>query len=191
MADRGLRELLTLDDRLPTTPEALLVRVVRAVQRDEQDEPLGGRALKRMMKRNERLAATTSIGGGIGRQLGDMYCDVAVLCAIEHLHGMRLSDERLAAEALAMWGVMPDVESALAAIAGNGETTAARAGRMLAGQVDARTARDAVKLLWRLRGAAFAAAPRKPKLRHLVWPPRKVMRRRIATAERQLGLSAA
>jgi hypothetical protein len=154
-----LLALLRMEDDRPLTVENLLVLLVDAVRGDD-DELLTERDVVKAAKRRQRRLGTMAVlGGPTGLRLVSLYCEVAILCDLEQMHGLGLSDEQMAGHLLVLWNIMPSHEMAMAAIEGRGPSVADSVGDALHGTVvkgaadDGRiTKREAVLMVWRLRG---------------------------------------
>lgn len=134
----------------------------------------------------------------VGMYTSSPYCEAAILCHVEQLHRLDLTDEQLTAHLMALWKVMPDYEQAEAAIRGTGPSIAAfhkartqdatsGIGFDKRGEIGKL---DALKFLWRLRkvsGQAVDSAPGSAKLRHVVLPKGRV-KDVFALSEKQLGV---
>ena len=46
---------------------------------------------------------------GTANQLVDLYCETATVVDLDRLHGLGMSDERIAAQMLVLWNITPDI----------------------------------------------------------------------------------
>ena len=96
---------------------------------------------------------------GTANQLVDLYCETATVLDLDRLHGLGMSDERIAAQMLVLWNVTPDIGTAEASILGTGPSvqalltqrfTEAAAEKM----PETKTKSAAIKAIWNARGLA-------------------------------------
>jgi len=195
----ALKALITDEDEREFVVEKALVTMVRGV-RDEDDEPLTDRdvekAAKRRFKRARRAALLAGPAVGTANQLVDLYCETATVCDLDRLHGLGLSDERIAAQMLVLWNVTPDVAQAEAAIRGTGPSVWAmltqRFGEQAAAQMpEKRTKTAVIKAMWNARGLANDARERVMGERNItgVMFAGKRVKEFIARAEAALGVT--
>lgn len=195
----GLRALVTGEGEREVVVERMLVTLVRTV-RDDDDEPLTDRDLARAAKRRSRRARRTALLAGplvgTANQLVDLYCETATVVDLDRLHGLGLSDERIAAHMLVLWDVARDLTTAEAAILGTGPSvTTLLNQRFVAAAAeqmpDERTKTAAIKALWKARGLAGEVRERVVGERNvagLVFAGRRV-KEFIARAETALGVA--
>jgi hypothetical protein len=158
----GLTNLLTDDDEREFVIERALVTLVRTVRSDD-DEPLSDRDLEKAAKRRSKRARRTALlaGPAVGtaNQLVDLYCETATVCDLDRLHGLGMSDERVAAQMLVLWDVTPDIAVAEAAIRGTGAPVTTLLGqrfglKMAEHMPQTKSKKDIIKALWKARGVA-------------------------------------
>jgi hypothetical protein len=194
-----LKALIADEDEREFVVERALVAMVRGA-RDDDDEPLTDRdvekAAKRRFKRARRAALLAGPAVGTANQLVDLYCETATVCDLDRLHGLGLSDERLAAQMLVLWNVTPDIAAADAAILATGPSVWAmltrRMGERAAAQIPERRTKTAViKALWNARGLANDARERVMGERNItgVMFAGKRVKEFIARAEGALGVT--
>lgn len=152
-----LLALLRMDDDRPITIEAMTVLLVDAVRKDGEARELTDRDVRKAAKRRfRRLGAVSLPTGPVGWHLVGLYCEAAMLCDIVELRRVPLSDEDVAIHLLVLWGAMPDVAAASAAVRGTGPSVLAtllgRArDRVVLPPSGEMTKRSVVKALWSLR----------------------------------------
>jgi len=147
-----LREIVEMEDDRPLSPESLVHMLVVAVRSDGEVE-LSLEDVRGAGKRNERLAAAAGIvGGGPGCFVADMYADAALFCLLEDCFDLGLADEDLAAHLLVDWGAVSDFATARQAMdPASGVTVVGLAQERLEQGVTARSKKDTLLMLWRLR----------------------------------------
>ena len=187
-----LLALLRMDDEQPITIEALTVLLVDAVRKDGEARELTDRDVRKAAKRRYRRLGTISLPTGpLGWHLVGLYCEAATLCDIVELRRAPLSDEQVAAHLLVLWGAMPDVAAAAAAVDGTGPSVLAtllgrardRVALPASGQM---TKRSVVKALWSLRSTLDdAREAATPGVRENLFPGGRV-KAFVAQAARQL-----
>jgi hypothetical protein len=188
--------LMKMDDSRPLTPESFLVMLVDAVRGDEGREMRHRDVRKAAKRRQARLGKLCVFGGATALYLLSLYCEVAVLCDVERAHQLDLSDEEITAHLMVLWRLMPEHADALAALRDEGPSIFDRAAEhvrtnVVAGAADDGqiTKREALMLVWRLRGAygeielPGSASPRD------VFLPGARVKALTAAAEEQLGVS--
>lgn len=192
-ATSRLKALRDMRDDQPITVEALLVLLVDAVHADEPRE-LSKRDVKKAGKHRHRIVGGLGMfGGPIGMYVASLYSEAKIVCDVADRHELDLSDEDLAAHLLVMWNAMPDFSTAQAAIDGSGQSVASRTAtqfrdRLTDKPLDQMTKRDAVLVLWRLRGVAKAASlPGATGAKDVLLPGGRV-KTVIKAAERQFGV---
>jgi hypothetical protein len=159
---QNLKTMLADDDEREFVVERALVALVRGV-RDDDDERLTDRdlykAAKRRSKRARRAALLAGPAAGSANQLVDLYCETATVCDLDRLHGLGLSDEKIAAHMLVLWNVTPELAVAQAALAGTGPSVStmltARFSEHASTLIpDTSDKKATIKALWNARGLA-------------------------------------
>jgi hypothetical protein len=191
-----LLALLRMEDDRPITIEALTVLLVDAVRRDGEARELTDRDVRKAAKRRYRRLGTISLPTGpLGWHLVGLYCEAATLCDIVELRRAPLTEEQVAVHLLVLWGAMPDVGAAAAAVSGAGPsvltTLLGRArDRVALPESGQMTKRGAVKALWSLRGTLDdAREAATPGVRENLFPGGRV-KAFVAQATRQLDGNA-
>ncbi len=194
----GLKALFTDEDEREFVIERMLVTLVRAV-RDDDDEPLTDKDVEKAAKRRSKRARRTALLAGpmvgTANQLVDLYCETATVVDLDRLHGLGMSDERIAAQMLVLWNVTPDIGTAEASILGTGPSvqalltqrfTEAAAERM----PETKTKTAAIKAIWNARGLAGDVRERVMGERNItgVMFAGKRVKAFIARAETALGV---
>ena len=187
-----LLALLRMEDDQPITIEAMVVLLVDAVRKDGEARELSDRDVRNAAKRRYRRLGTAALATGpLGWHLVELYCEAATLCDVVELRRDPLSDEQVAVHLLVLWGAMPDVAAAQAALEGTGPpvmaTLLARArDRVELPASGEMTKRSVVLALWKLRGTLGEAREiATPRVRGNLFPGARV-KAFIAEAGRQL-----
>jgi hypothetical protein len=194
----GLSALLTDDEQREFVIERALLRLVATVRSDD-DEALTDRdvekAAKRRFKRARRTALLAGPAVGTANQVVDLYCETATVVDLDLLHGLGLTDERIAAHMLVLWNIAPDVAVAEASIHGTGPSVSAllsqRLGEHVAARMpDERTRTAVVKAIWNARGIAGDVSERVVGKRNITGTmfAGKRVKEFIARAEAVLGV---
>ncbi|WP_026912378.1 hypothetical protein [Patulibacter minatonensis] len=177
----GLLGLLRMDDERPVTIEGVTVLLVAAVRRDESRGLSDRDVLKAAKRRYRRLGTLSLPSGPVGGILVNLYCEAATLCDVVELRGVAMSDDAVAAHLLVLWHVLPDLDVAAAAVAGDGlgvvdELRARARERVAAVELpDPMTKRAALTALWRLNGLAGDAMEAEGTgVRERLFPGRRV-----------------
>jgi hypothetical protein len=196
---RSLREIAAGEDDRTASVEGFLLILVRAVRKDEQEEPPDARDLYVTSRKRRRRLGLMSFGTGpligVVNQLADLYCETAIVCDVANLHGLELSDEQLAAHMLLLWDIVESPTVARMAIEGEPSLTSILAGelRELVGEQlpETLTKRSAIKALWDVRGAVGDArrAGSSGAVRTVVFTGFRT-KKVIKKAEAQLGAAA-
>lgn len=192
-----LLELLEMESDRPLSIETMSTLLVRAV-RDDDDSELAHVEVTRAAKRRQRILGAAGMFGGMpGIHLSSLYCEVVLLCDVERMHRLGLTDDEVAAHLLVLWNIMPEHDVALAAIDGSGPTVFEYVQERAAGVVgdviyreESLTKLQAIKLVWSLRGVTdrfLENVPGSGRHKHVVFPASRV-KEVIARAERQLGI---
>jgi len=196
--------ILTMgDEQAMVTPERLATLFVHAVRKEDKENLREKDVIKAAVRRQRLIGLASMPAGPVGVYVSSLYCEAAILCHVEQLHRLALSDQQLAAHLLALWNVMPDTPSAEAAINGSGPSVVAfhtgRAKEAVSG-LDLNSMGefkkvDALKFLWRLRKGArqgvqdsVESTPGSINPRDVLLPKGRV-KEVFATAQRQLGMS--
>jgi hypothetical protein len=156
---RGLRAMFEDDDQ-SLSVERFLLSLVRAVRSDEQYEERDARDVYVAARKRRRRLGLMSFGAGplvgVANQFADLYCEAATVCDVVALHGLDLSDDRIGAHMLVLWGITDDLDAAQKAIAGEPPVANILAGKLRerAGEQlpDKLTKRSVTKALWDVRG---------------------------------------
>ena len=122
---RGSSILTMGDEHTTVTPERLVTLFVQAVRKEDQENLREKDVIKAAVRRQRLIGLASVPAGPIGVYVSSLYCEAAILCHVEQLHRLGLSDEQLAAHLLALWNVMPDATVAEAAINGSGPSVVA------------------------------------------------------------------
>ncbi len=158
----GLKALFADEDEREFVIERTLVALVRTV-RDDDDEPLTDKDVEKAAKRRSKRARRTALLAGpmvgTANQLVDLYCETATVVDLDRLHGLGMSDERIAAQMLVLWDITADVATAEASILGTGPSVQALlTGRFSAAAAErmpeTKTKKAAIKAIWNARGLA-------------------------------------
>lgn len=157
----GLKALFTDEDEREFVVERTLVTLVRTVRDD--DDPLTDKdVFKAAKKRSKRARRTALLAGpmaGTANQIVDLYCETATVVDLDRLHGLGMSDERIAAQMLVLWDITPDIAVAEASILGTGPSVKALLTRRFGQETAARmpetkTKTAMLKAIWKARGLA-------------------------------------
>jgi len=195
---QGLRALFKTDVGRPTSIERFLVALVRAVREDDRTGDRSTRDVFEAARRRRRRLGVLSLGAGplvgAASHVVDLYCETAVVCDLEGVHHLGLSDESIAAHMLVLWSVTDTLEEAESAIAGTGERSVAA---ILSTRLRAHSKerlpetlsrRSAVKALWDARAAVGEAREgASSAIRGVAFTGRRT-KQVIRKAERQLGV---
>ena len=189
-----LLALLRMEDDRPITIEAMTVLLVDAVRKDGEARERTDRDVRRAAKRRYRRLGMISLPAGpLGWHLVGLYCDAATLCDLVELRRAPLSDEQVAGHLLVLWGAMPNVAAAAAAVDGTGSsvlTTLVERARDRVALPVPMTKRSVVKARWSLRGTLNDARDAvTPGLRRNLFPGGRV-KAFVAQATRQLDEDA-
>ena len=158
----GLKALFTDEDERELVIERTVVTLVRTV-RDDDDEPLTDKDVLRAAKKRSRRARRTALLAGpmvgTANQIVDLYCETATVVDLDRLHGLGMSDERIAAQMLVLWDITPDIAIAEAAILGTGPSVKALLTRRFSQEATARmpetkTKTAMLKAIWKARSLA-------------------------------------
>ena len=192
------------DEHTTVTPERLVTLFVQAVRQEDQENLREKDVIKAAVRRQRLIGLASVPAGPIGVYVSSLYCEAAILCHVEQLHRLGLSDQQLAAHLLALWNVMPDATVAEAAINGSGPSVVAfHAGRAtdavpglsLKSMGSEFKKVDALKFLWRLRKGVrqgiqdtVESTPGSISAKDVLLPKGRV-KEVFATAQRQFGVS--
>lgn len=156
---RGIRAMLN-DDEESLSVETFLLTLIRVVRDDEQAEERVARDVYVAARKRRRRLGLISFGAGplvgVANQFADLYCETAVVCDVAALHDLNLSDERIGAHMLLLWGLADSLDTAHQAIVEERLTPilASRLREMAAEQLpEELTKRSATKALWDARAA--------------------------------------
>lgn len=158
----GLKALFTDEDEREFVVERTLVTLVRTV-RDDDDDPITDKdVLKAAKKRSKRARRTALLAGplvGTANQIVDLYCETATVVDLDRLHGLGMSDERIAAHMLVLWDITGDLGVAEQAILGTGASVKAlltqRFGQEAAARMpETKTKTAMLKAIWKARSLA-------------------------------------
>lgn len=189
------------DEQATVRLESFVTAFISAVRQVDAEDLSSDDVINAAVRRQRWIGLASMPAWSVGMYASSLYCEAAILCHVEQLHQLGLTNEQLAAHLLALWKVMPDYEQAEAAIQGTGPSVAAfhkartqdaasGIGFDKRGEIGKL---DAFKFLWRLRkapGKAMDSAPGSAKLRHVVLPEGRV-KAVLEQSEKQLGVSTA
>lgn len=186
------RMQLIADDGARLSVEAFLVLLLDAMNADEDRMLTGGEVEKAGRRRARRAGIVGAFGGPFGLCAASLYTEAMLVCDIVDRHGLDLTDEQIAAHLLVLWGLVPTLEEASAAIDGTGPSIAGHVAdaRLFNGTpVEELSPRDALMVLWRARQLMDPdELPGTTKLRHFALPRRRI-RRVTEQVEDQLGVT--
>jgi hypothetical protein len=197
---RGLRAMFDGATEETIAVEGFLLALVRSVRDDEEeDEERDRRDLYVAARKRRRRLAMAAFGAGplvgVANQLADLYCETAVVCDLDELQDLGLSDEEIGAHMLVLWGVAVRYETALQAMGGDPPVAALlrevlmeRAGEKVPEEL---TTRSTIKALWDVRGVLGDARDKVTggAFSSVAFTGRRT-KKVIERAEEQLGMEA-
>lgn len=165
----GIRvKTLTADPDQSITVEAMVLVFVDTIRPDESDGRPSTRAevIAAYRGREHSLKWISRLGlwGATAGYLSTLYSEAAILCDVSDAADLGLSREEFGARVLLLWGVMGDLDYALAAIRGEPDKSVASylKSKLRLGEdrTNGMTKREVVGLLWKARSLRKGKASR-------------------------------
>lgn len=113
------------DEQATVRLESFVTAFISAVRQVDAEDLSSDDVINAAVRRQRWIGLASMPAWSVGMYASSLYCEAAILCHVEQLHQLGLTNEQLAAHLLALWKVMPDYEQAEAAIQGTGPSVAA------------------------------------------------------------------